>query len=160
MAADQATGGYWLVASDGGIFAFGAAASTARPAALVLNRPVVGMAANAATGGATGWWRPTAAIFAFGDAAFDGLDRRAAAEQAGRRDGRHADGPGLLVGGRPTAGSSPSATPPSTAPPAPSTLTKPIVGMAATPTGLGYWLVGSDGGIFTFGDALFYGSRS
>jgi ribosomal protein L24E len=36
-------------------------------------------------------------------------------------------------------------------------LTKPIVGMAATP-GKGYWLVASDGGIFAFGDAGFYGS--
>jgi ribosomal protein L24E len=30
--------------------------------------------------------------------------------------------------------------------------------MAATPTGRGYWLVASDGGIFTFGDATFRGS--
>jgi hypothetical protein len=30
--------------------------------------------------------------------------------------------------------------------------------MAATPTGLGYWFVASDGGIFAFGDAVFYGS--
>ena len=30
--------------------------------------------------------------------------------------------------------------------------------MAATPDGGGYWLVASDGGIFTFGDAGFYGS--
>ncbi|HEY8203060.1 MAG TPA: fibronectin type III domain-containing protein [Actinomycetota bacterium] len=37
-------------------------------------------------------------------------------------------------------------------------LAKPIVGMAATPTGLGYWLVASDGGIFAFGDATFQGS--
>jgi biotin carboxyl carrier protein len=37
-------------------------------------------------------------------------------------------------------------------------LQRPIVGMAATPTGGGYWLVASDGGIFTFGDAVFLGS--
>ncbi len=37
-------------------------------------------------------------------------------------------------------------------------LNKPVVGMAATPTGRGYWLVASDGGIFSFGDAAFYGS--
>jgi hypothetical protein len=37
-------------------------------------------------------------------------------------------------------------------------LNQPIVGMAATPDGKGYWLVASDGGIFTFGDAGFYGS--
>jgi N-acetylmuramoyl-L-alanine amidase len=33
----------------------------------------------------------------------------------------------------------------------------PIVGMAATPGG-GYWLVGEDGGVFSYGDARFYGS--
>jgi ribosomal protein L24E len=38
------------------------------------------------------------------------------------------------------------------------TLNQPIVGMAATPTGNGYWLVASDGGIFAFGDAKFRGS--
>jgi hypothetical protein len=37
-------------------------------------------------------------------------------------------------------------------------LNQPIVGMAATPSGNGYWLVASDGGIFTFGDAAFFGS--
>ena len=37
-------------------------------------------------------------------------------------------------------------------------LNGPIVGIAATPTGHGYWLVASDGGIFTFGDAHFHGS--
>ncbi|HVX20126.1 MAG TPA: right-handed parallel beta-helix repeat-containing protein [Acidimicrobiales bacterium] len=49
-------------------------------------------------------------------------------------------------------------------------LDKPIVGIAgtpyvpgtggapATPGGLGYWLVAADGGVFTFGDAAFYGS--
>ncbi|MCZ7527875.1 MAG: hypothetical protein M5U14_16750 [Acidimicrobiia bacterium] len=37
-------------------------------------------------------------------------------------------------------------------------LNRPIVGMAATPSGGGYWLVASDGGIFAFGDAAFHGS--
>ena len=37
-------------------------------------------------------------------------------------------------------------------------LNKPIVTMAATPSGKGYWLVATDGGIFSFGDAKFYGS--
>ena len=35
---------------------------------------------------------------------------------------------------------------------------QPVVGMAATPDGNGYWLVASDGGVFAFGDAPFYGS--
>ena len=33
-----------------------------------------------------------------------------------------------------------------------------IVGMSATPSGKGYWLVAADGGVFSFGDARFYGS--
>ncbi len=37
-------------------------------------------------------------------------------------------------------------------------LNAPIVGMAATPSGQGAWRVGSDGGVFTSGDAHFYGS--
>jgi hypothetical protein len=35
----------------------------------------------------------------------------------------------------------------------------PVVGVAPDPTsGLGYWTVGSDGGVYTFGHAQFYGS--
>jgi hypothetical protein len=37
-------------------------------------------------------------------------------------------------------------------------LNRPIVGMAATPDGAGYWLVASDGGVFAYGDAAFEGS--
>jgi hypothetical protein len=35
---------------------------------------------------------------------------------------------------------------------------EPIVTMAATPSGQGYRLVASDGGIFSLGDAKFFGS--
>ena len=34
----------------------------------------------------------------------------------------------------------------------------PVVGMDRTADGQGYWFVGRDGGIFSFGDAGFYGS--
>ena|ERR1035437_5745015 len=37
-------------------------------------------------------------------------------------------------------------------------LNQPIVGIASTPDGNGYWLVASDGGVFAFGDAGFHGS--
>ena len=37
-------------------------------------------------------------------------------------------------------------------------LNAPIVGMAATPDGGGYWMVGTDGGVFASGDAQFFGS--
>ena len=37
-------------------------------------------------------------------------------------------------------------------------LNRPVVGVAATPDGKGYWLVAADGGVLTFGDAHVYGS--
>jgi hypothetical protein len=37
-------------------------------------------------------------------------------------------------------------------------LAQPVVGMAGTRSGGGYWLVAGDGGIFSFGDAAFHGS--
>ena len=80
------------------------------------------------------------------------------AEQADRRHGLDARPARATGSSPPTAASSPSATPRSTARPAPSTLNQPIVGMASTPLGHGYWFVASDGGIFSFGDATFHGS--
>jgi hypothetical protein len=40
----------------------------------------------------------------------------------------------------------------------PSPPAAPVVGAAGTPDGLGSWLVASDGGIFSFGEAQFFGS--
>ena len=37
-------------------------------------------------------------------------------------------------------------------------LNAPVIGMAATADGGGYWLMGADGGVFSFGDAPFDGS--
>jgi hypothetical protein len=37
-------------------------------------------------------------------------------------------------------------------------LAAPVNGIAATPAGTGYWLVGSDGAVFAFGDAQDFGS--
>ena len=39
-----------------------------------------------------------------------------------------------------------------------SVLNRPIVGMSPTKDENGYWMVASDGGVFSFGDAAFYGS--
>ncbi len=63
--------GYWLVASDGGIFAFGNAGFFGSTGAIRLNRPIVGMAATP-TG--KGYWLVASdgGIFAFGDAGFFG----------------------------------------------------------------------------------------
>ena len=37
-------------------------------------------------------------------------------------------------------------------------LSAPVVGVTATPNGLGYWVVAADGGVFAYGDAAFEGS--
>ena len=47
IALDPDSGGYWLVASDGGVFAFGDAPVLGSTGALVLAAPVTDMAATA-----------------------------------------------------------------------------------------------------------------
>ncbi len=71
MAATPTGGGYWLVASDGGIFTFGNAAFHGSAGNLDLVRPVVGMAPTP-TGG--GYWLVAAdgGIFTYGVAGFYG----------------------------------------------------------------------------------------
>ena len=59
---------------------------------------------------------------------------------------------------RTTAASSASVTRSSTDPPAISDLAEPINGITTSATGHGYRMVARDGGIFSFGDAQFYGS--
>jgi hypothetical protein len=49
-------------------------------------------------------------------------------------------------------------TPSSTARPGGLNLSSPIVGISLTSTGAGYYLIGADGGVFTFGDAGFAGN--
>ncbi len=69
-AGDPVTGGYWLVAADGGVFSFGAPFEGSA-GGLDLVSPAVGMAATA-TG--SGYWLDAAdgGVFAFGDAGFFG----------------------------------------------------------------------------------------
>jgi len=43
---------------------------------------------------------------------------------------------------------------------APANLVRPVVGIASTSDGAGYWMVASDGGVFAFGDATFHGSAA
>jgi hypothetical protein len=70
--------------------------------------------------------------------------------QAAGHQATSADGPESV-----SAFGSAASVQPSTTLPA---LSAGLVGMAATPDGAGYWLVASDGGVFTFGDARFFGS--
>ena len=71
IAANPSGGGYWLVGSDGGVFAFGDAAFHGSLGSAHLNAPIVGIAATL-TG--AGYWLvgSDGGVFAFGDAAFHG----------------------------------------------------------------------------------------
>ena len=71
IAADPVGPGYWLVASDGGVFAFGGAPFLGSTGAIRLNRPVVGLVPTPGGGG----YRFVASdggVFAYGDAPFLG----------------------------------------------------------------------------------------
>jgi len=150
------TPGYWEVASDGGVFAFGSAAFFGSTGALRLARPVVGMASTPDYGG---YWLVASdgGVFAFGDAGFYGSTgalhlRAPVVGMAATPDGNGywlvaSDGGVFAFGDAAFEGSTGGLT-----------LRAPVVGMAAGPDDGGYRLVASDGGIFAFGDALFEGS--
>ena len=75
MAATPDGGGYWLVASDGGIFSYGDAVFQGSTGGIVLNKPIVGMAGTRDGGG---YWLIAAdgGIFNYGDALFSGSAAR------------------------------------------------------------------------------------
>ena len=90
--------GYWLVASDGGIFTYGDARFFGSTGGIHLNQPIVGMAA---TPDGKGYWLVASdgGIFAYGDARFYGSTGGISAEPAHRGHGGHARRQGLLAGG-------------------------------------------------------------
>jgi hypothetical protein len=156
MATTPDDGGYWMVATDGGVFSFGDAGYYGSTGAIHLNKPIVGMAS---TPDGKGYWfvASDGGIFSFGDANFFGSTgaihlNKPIVGMAATPDGRGywlvaSDGGIFSFGDANFFGSTGAIQ-----------LNKPIVGMAATPTGRGYWMAASDGGIFTFGDARFFGS--
>ena len=149
--------GYWLVAADGGIFAFGDAGFYGSMGGQPLNAPVVDLAP---TPDGRGYWlvATDGGVFAFGDAALPRIDGRAAPQRPGGGHGRRPRHRAATGWWPATAASSPSA-PRSSARPAACILNQPVNGMAATANGGGYWFVASDGGIFAFGDAALPGQR-
>ncbi|HEU5002201.1 MAG TPA: IPT/TIG domain-containing protein [Actinomycetota bacterium] len=161
-AADPAAGaapasgqGYWLVASDGGIFNYGDAGFFGSAGAIHLNKPVVGLAATA---DGNGYWLVASdgGIFTYGDAGFSGSAggihlNKPIVGMASTADGRGywlvaSDGGIFNYGDAGFFGSAGAIN-----------LNKPIVGMAPGGAGSGYWLVASDGGIFNY-STPFYGS--
>jgi ribosomal protein L24E len=151
-----AANGYWMVASDGGIFSFGDAKFHGSTGNIKLNQPIVGIAA---TPSGNGYWMVATdgGIFAFGDAKFFGSTgaiklNKPIVGMAATPSGKGywlvaSDGGIFAFGDAKFFGSTGNIK-----------LNKPIVGMASSPTGNGYWFVASDGGIFAFGDAKFFGS--
>ena len=148
--------GYWLGASDGGIFTCGAAPFYGSAGALSLNRPIVGMAA---TPDRRGYWLVASdgGIFTYGDARFFGSTGGMALNKPIVGMASTVDGQGYWLvasdGGVFTFGDARYYGSMGGKP-----LAKPVVGMAVAPDGNGYWLAASDGGVFTFGSAKFHGS--
>jgi hypothetical protein len=150
MDATPSGAGYWLVASDGGIFTFGDAPYLGSTGAVRLNRPIVGMAA---TPSGRGYWLVASdgGIFTFGDAPFLGSTGAAPLNQpvvgmAATPSGRGywlaaADGGIFTFGDAVFRGAGRG-------------LTRAV---AATPSGGGYWLVGADGRVDALGDAAPFG---
>ena len=158
MTATPDGNGYWLVASDGGIFSYGDATFYGSTGAIHLNKPVVGMAS---TTDGHGYWLVASdgGIFSYGNAQFYGSTgsirlNKPVVGMAATTDGNGywlvaSDGGIFSYGDAQFYGSTGSIH-----------LNLPIVGMAPTPDGQGYYLVGFDGGVFTYGDANFYGSTA
>jgi len=148
--------GYYLTASDGGVFTFGNLPFCGSTGAIELNKPVVGMAGTPDGGG---YWLVASdgGIFSFGDAKFYGSTGAMQLNQpivgmAVTPDGGGywlvaSDGGIFSFGDAKYYGSTGAMR-----------LNQPVVGMAPTHDGKGYWLVAADGGIFSFGDATYDGS--
>ena len=147
--------GYYMAASDGGVFTFGNLPYCGSAASLALNRPVVGIAA---TPNAGGYWLVASdgGIFTFGNAGFYGSTggmhlNAPIVGMAATPDGAGyylvaADGGIFTFGDAQYQGSMGNVR-----------LNQPVVGMAVDPATGGYWLAAADGGIFSF-DAPFLGS--
>jgi len=145
-AGDTGTGGYWLAASNGGIFAFGAPFEGSA-GGLTLDKPVVGMTPTASD---LGYWLVASdgGIFAFGDASFYGsmggqhLNQPIVGMAATPDGGGYwlvaSDG-GIFAFGDATFHGSMGGQ----------ALNSPMVGMRAISGG--YQLVAADGGLFSYG---------
>ena len=150
--------GYWMVASDGGIFSYGDTRFFGSTGALTLNKPIVGLSP---TNNQSGYWMVASdgGIFSYGNANFYGstgaltLNKPIVAMSATPDDKGYwlvaSDGGVFAFGDAAFYGSTGDLR-----------LDQPIVAMDPTPDGRGYWLVASDGGVFAFGDAAFYGSTA
>ena len=163
----EASHGYWLVGSDGGIFSFGTAAFHGSMGGTPLQRPVVGITPTS-TG--NGYWLVASdgGIFSFGDATYYGSIPGLGFHPAGSGLAMSLNAP--IVGMVPTftgqgyfmvasdggvfafgdarfEGSCPGI----------GGCAGAAVAVMPDRTGKGYWLVTTTGAVYAFGDASFYG---
>ncbi len=153
-------GGYWELAADGGVFAFGDAPFLGAATGDVGRQRAVGIAA---TPDGRGYWLATAdgAVYAFGDAPYrgslPGLGIRPEAPIStlvatpggggywlvGTDGAVYAFGDARYLGSLPGLEVRPAG---------------PVLAMASTPGGQGYWLASAGGGVYCFGTARFAGA--
>ena len=143
--------GYWMVASDGGIFSYGDAPFYGSTGNIVLNQPIVGMQV---TPDGKGYWLVASdgGIFSFGDAAFYGSTGNLTLSQPivgmdATPDGKGywlvaADGGVFSFGDAAFYGSSAGSP------------GDPVERLVTTSSGHGYWIVQQDGTATSFGDAV------
>jgi hypothetical protein len=149
--------GYWQVATDGGVFAYGDAQFYGSLPGTVQVDNIIGMARTSTD---KGYWLVgrDGGVFAFGDAVFAnslpglGVHVSNIVGMAPTKDGKGywlagSDG-GVFAFGTAQFYGSMGGRP----------LNKPVEAIAPTPSSQGYWLVAQDGGVFAFGDAPFLGS--
>ena len=151
MAATPTGKGYWLVAGDGGVFTFGDAKFYGSTGAMHLNSPITQMIPGP---GGKGYWlmATDGGVFTFGSAKFHGStgakrlnapivgmtatpERRRLPPRRERRRRVHVRQRALPRLDRQQARPS------------------PVVGIAGTSTGGGYWLATRNGSVYNFGDA-------
>jgi hypothetical protein len=142
--------GYWLVASDGGVFTYGDAAFYGSTGAISLNKPMVGITP---TPDGKGYWLVASdgGIFAFGDAVFYGSTGAISLNKPIVGMASTSDGQGYWLvasdGGIFTFGDAPYLGSTAAAPSA-----DPAEKVVPDRSGQGYWVEDQDGTAHPFGD--------
>ena len=151
--------GYWITTNDGGVFTYGdatfAGSLPVTPTNIVDMIPTVS---------GLGYWllNESGHVYAYGDAVHFGNASFSGGE-VGRGLAANPDEDGYWITGSNGTISAHGAAELAIAngefaPYVGEELSDPIFAISPTPSGLGYVLVGGDGGVFTFGDAGFWGS--
>jgi hypothetical protein len=147
---------YWLASANGGVFSFGGAPFYGSAGNLILQKPIVGMAA---TPDDAGYWLVASdgGVFSFGDANFFGstgaitLNKPIIGMIAGPKGSGYvlvaSDGGTFTFGSAPFFGSLGGVP-----------LNAPITAAATTPGDTGYWFSDIKGVVSAFGQASYYGS--